>query len=50
MSGAASELISALWTNCRDSIVLYQVNPTPENWRTMKRAYAMFTVAFVDEA
>ncbi len=50
MRGPASELINALWTNCKDFITLFQANPTAENWRAMKRAYAMFKVAFVAEA
>ena len=50
LDASSSERIPALWTDYKDSIALYQANPTTENWRAMKRAYAMFKVAFVAEA
>ncbi len=28
---------------------LFKTNPSTENWHLLKRAYAMFWVAFVDE-
>ena len=50
LDASSSERIPALWTDYKDSIALYKANPTTENWRAMKRAYAMFKVAFVAEA
>ncbi len=50
LDASASELMKSLYAGYTDAIALFQADPTAENWRAMKRAYAMFKVAFVAEA
>ena len=49
LDASSRELLPALWTGFMDANGLFKTNPSTENWHLLKRAYAMFWVAFVDE-
>jgi predicted amidohydrolase len=46
---AGAELLGAMWTGFRHARLAYDADPSPDRWRTLKRARALYATAFACE-
>ena len=49
LQASADELLGALWTGYTHASDFFRANPTPNTWRALVRAHALYRAAFLAE-